>query len=101
MKEEIERSFDKRIRWSFFLCFLGWTKLSRPNFITDKNGRTKKTINGSIFTTTRKESIWMTQEEINTYMMALPYDAMGDFSVFREEKHRESQADSEKASQKK
>lgn len=42
----------------------------------------------------------MTQEEINTYMMALPYDAMGDFSVFREEKQRESQADSEKASQK-
>lgn len=43
----------------------------------------------------------MTQEEINTYRMALPYDAMGDFSVFREEKNRESQADSEKASQKK
>ncbi|WP_264176822.1 hypothetical protein [Claveliimonas monacensis] len=43
----------------------------------------------------------MTQEEINTYMMALPYDAMGDFSVFREEKHKETQTDSEKTPQQK
>ena len=43
----------------------------------------------------------MTQEEINTYRMALPYDAMGDFSVFREEKHKETQTDSEKTPQQK
>lgn len=43
----------------------------------------------------------MTQEEINTYMMAVPYDAMGDFSVFREEKHKETQTDSEKTPQQK
>lgn len=32
----------------------------------------------------------MTQEEINTYVMTLPYGAMGDFFVFREEEHKES-----------
>lgn len=41
----------------------------------------------------------MTQEEINTYVRALPYDAMGDFSMFREEKQKESQKDSEKTPQ--
>ena len=43
----------------------------------------------------------MSKAEYESYLKKIPYDAMGDFSVFREEKHRESQADSEKASQQK
>lgn len=43
----------------------------------------------------------MSKTDYESYLERIPYDAMGDFSVFREEKHRESQADSENASQKK
>lgn len=42
----------------------------------------------------------MSKTDYESYLEKIPYDAMGDFSVFREEKQRESQADSEKASQK-
>lgn len=43
----------------------------------------------------------MTQEESMSYRNALPYDAMGDFSVFREEVHKDNPSDQEKVQQKK
>lgn len=43
----------------------------------------------------------MSKTDYESYLERIPYDAMGDFSMFREEKHKESQTDSEKASQQK
>lgn len=43
----------------------------------------------------------MSKAEYESYLKKIPYDAMGDFSVFREEKHKETQTDSEKTPQQK
>ena len=43
----------------------------------------------------------MSKAEYESYLKKIPYDAMGDFSVFREEKHKEPQTDSENTPQQK
>ena len=43
----------------------------------------------------------MSKSEYESYLEKIPYDAMGDFSVFREEGHKEQSADLENTPQKK
>lgn len=43
----------------------------------------------------------MSKSEYESYLEKIPYDAMGDFSVFREESHKEPSADTENNPKKK
>ena len=43
----------------------------------------------------------MSRAEYKSYLKKISYGTMGDFSVFREEKHKETQTDSEKTPQQK
>lgn len=43
----------------------------------------------------------MSKSEYESYLEKIPYDAMGDFSVFREESHKEQPANLENTPQKK
>lgn len=49
----------------------------------------------------RKEAAKMSKSEYESYLEKIPYDAMGDFSVFREESHKEPSADMENNPKKK
>lgn len=43
----------------------------------------------------------MSKSEYESYLEKIPYDAMGDFSVFREKSHKEQSADLENTPKKK